>query len=65
MNSLEGEMRHGNLGELADHAAARFADAVLWESIDDGAAPTPDMLMSIQYASGTTGFPKGCMLPQD
>ncbi|HYC48060.1 MAG TPA: class I adenylate-forming enzyme family protein [Burkholderiales bacterium] len=25
----------------------------------------PDTLMSIQYTSGSTGFPKGCMLTQD
>ena len=31
------------------------------------AVPQPDAntLMSIQYTSGTTGFPKGCMLTQD
>ena len=28
-------------------------------------SPTADTLMSIQYTSGTTGFPKGCMLTQD
>ena len=27
--------------------------------------PTAETLMSIQYTSGTTGFPKGCMLTQD
>ena len=27
--------------------------------------PAADALMSIQYTSGTTGFPKGCMLTQD
>lgn len=26
---------------------------------------SPDSLMSIQYTSGSTGFPKGCMLTQD
>jgi acyl-CoA synthetase (AMP-forming)/AMP-acid ligase II len=30
-----------------------------------GPAPTAEALMSIQYTSGTTGFPKGCMLTQD
>lgn len=42
-----------------------------WESLLDGqrsdfTAPSPvgiDDLMNIQYTSGTTGFPKGCMLP--
>ena len=28
------------------------------------AAPAPDDLLNIQYTSGTTGFPKGCMLSQ-
>ena len=44
-----------------------------WQSIVDAAspdasglpAPTPETLMSIQYTSGSTGFPKGCMLTQD
>ena len=44
-----------------------------WQSIVDSAsrearslpAPTPETLMSIQYTSGSTGFPKGCMLTQD
>ena len=27
-------------------------------------APAPDDLLNIQYTSGTTGFPKGCMLTQ-
>jgi acyl-CoA synthetase (AMP-forming)/AMP-acid ligase II len=44
-----------------------------WQSIVDAAAaaplqippPTADSLMSIQFTSGSTGFPKGCMLTQD
>jgi crotonobetaine/carnitine-CoA ligase len=42
------------------HAVARGSDAALppLESIDR------DALMNIQYTSGTTGFPKGCMLTQ-
>lgn len=27
--------------------------------------PSPDALLNIQYTSGTTGMPKGCMLTQD
>jgi len=50
----------------ADHGYRR------WNSLVDGArtdfvAAEPvglDDLMNIQYTSGTTGFPKGCMLPQ-
>ena len=42
-----------------------------WPALLDGASPAftqrvsvaPDDLMNIQYTSGTTGFPKGCMLP--
>jgi acyl-CoA synthetase (AMP-forming)/AMP-acid ligase II len=43
-----------------------------WDSLADGERTDfvageqagPDDLMNIQYTSGTTGFPKGCMLPQ-
>jgi crotonobetaine/carnitine-CoA ligase len=31
---------------------------------DEGDPPTADSLANIQYTSGTTGFPKGCMLTQ-
>jgi acyl-CoA synthetase (AMP-forming)/AMP-acid ligase II len=40
-------------------------DDLLAEESDDFSAPTapsPDDLLNIQYTSGTTGFPKGCML---
>jgi len=44
-----------------------------WQKTVDAASDTPpvvpapnaDTLVSIQYTSGTTGFPKGCMLTQD
>ena len=43
-----------------------------WEALGEGeetrftpdAVPERDDLMNIQYTSGTTGFPKGCMLTQ-
>lgn len=44
-----------------------------WQRMVDAAPATPlkvpapdtETLMSIQYTSGTTGFPKGCLLTQD
>ncbi|MDB5809320.1 MAG: AMP-binding protein [Betaproteobacteria bacterium] len=44
-----------------------------WQRVVDAAPanplkwpqPTVDTLMSIQFTSGSTGFPKGCMLTQD
>lgn len=44
---------------LADLLAAVPADACY-----DGPQPASSDLMNIQYTSGTTGFPKGCMLTQ-
>ena len=50
-----------------DHAHPR------WEALEGEGAANPadyprdvdrDALFNIQYTSGTTGFPKGCMLPQ-
>ena len=35
-NRLEHDVSYASLGALVDDAAARFADALLWESIDDG-----------------------------
>jgi long-chain acyl-CoA synthetase len=47
----------GIIGELETGAAlAEF---------DPGYAVTPDDIAGLQYTSGTTGFPKGCMLTQD
>jgi crotonobetaine/carnitine-CoA ligase len=46
------------------------SDFVDWESVRATVAaalpttPVIDDLMNIQYTSGTTGLPKGCMLPQ-
>jgi len=48
-------------------------ESASWQGIVDNAPDTPveatdvhaTTLMSIQYTSGSTGFPKGCMLTQD
>jgi acyl-CoA synthetase (AMP-forming)/AMP-acid ligase II len=48
------------------HAAYRHRWAEVMDAAKDTAAPDvkvdPDDLVNIQYTSGTTGFPKGCML---
>lgn len=53
-------------GEAGDPGAYRWHDLVAAGT--SGYAPpwsvTADDLMNIQYTSGTTGFPKGCMQPQ-
>lgn len=58
---------------LIVHGAGTGQKATDWQTIVDGAPATPvavaapnaNSLMSIQYTSGTTGFPKGCLLTQD
>ncbi len=55
------------------HGAASAQQPSSWQRIVDAAAatapavprPTAETLMSIQFTSGSTGFPKGCMLTQD
>lgn len=55
---------HGGDGSSdANSWEARFAAAT--DNAIEGTAPTVDTLLSIQYTSGSTGFPKGCMLTQD
>jgi acyl-CoA synthetase (AMP-forming)/AMP-acid ligase II len=43
------------LSDLVDKASPRFSSADI----------TADALLNIQYTSGTTGFPKGCMLTHE
>ncbi len=43
------------LGDLVDKASPRFSSADI----------NADALINIQYTSGTTGFPKGCMLTHE
>ncbi|MBE7522625.1 MAG: AMP-binding protein [Burkholderiales bacterium] len=55
------------LFESADPAPYRSLEALLEGRSDElevGRDVTQDDLLNIQYTSGTTGFPKGCMLTQ-
>jgi acyl-CoA synthetase (AMP-forming)/AMP-acid ligase II len=59
--------------QLIVHGTVDVNRAHDWQSIVEAAPdaaprvpwPTGDSLMSIQFTSGSTGFPKGCMLTQD
>ena len=53
--TLGGCTGHDDLDALLARAGEDFAPA--WET-------SPDDIVNINYTSGTTGFPKGCMLPQ-
>ena len=74
LECLEGARRdHGvTLTEAATLVVAGPPGPRSWESLADGrldrfeppAKVEPDDLLNIQYTSGTTGFPKGCMLTQ-
>jgi crotonobetaine/carnitine-CoA ligase len=58
---------------LVIHGVANAQRPLNWQRIVDAAGvvapsvpqPTAETLMSIQFTSGSTGFPKGCMLTQD
>ncbi|MGH2784192.1 MAG: AMP-binding protein [Actinomycetota bacterium] len=55
------------MDELSDVPAT--LDVIPWSRLESSTAPTPDpdlepsSLQAILYTSGTTGMPKGCMLP--
>ena len=56
------------VGAAAGGALARFEDIVAATAEGgryEGVEPGHDTLANIQYTSGTTGFPKGCMLTHD
>lgn len=66
-------VHHGvTLADAATFVVAGTSSHLRWEDMADGALDTfdppapvgPDDLLNIQYTSGTTGFPKGCMLTQ-
>lgn len=49
----------------SDHPRADLSPDAMDEHRGDLPGPGRDDLANIQYTSGTTGFPKGCMLPHD
>jgi acyl-CoA synthetase (AMP-forming)/AMP-acid ligase II len=63
-----GKFDNGHVVVVGTPRAGQRVWAALLEGKDDSfqpkEAPGHDDLMNIQYTSGTTGFPKGCMLTQ-
>ncbi|MBT7645860.1 MAG: acyl--CoA ligase, partial [Rhodospirillaceae bacterium] len=53
--TLGGPSKHDDFDALIARASEDFTPS--WPT-------TPDDIVNINYTSGTTGFPKGCMLPQ-
>lgn len=52
------------VGEAANHASWNAELAAAASDNGNDVAITADDIMNIQFTSGTTGFPKGCMLSQ-
>ncbi|MGH2795390.1 MAG: AMP-binding protein [Actinomycetota bacterium] len=67
LEHLPGLKRVIAMDELADVPAN--LDVIPWSRLESSTAPTPNpdlepsSLQAILYTSGTTGMPKGCMLP--
>jgi crotonobetaine/carnitine-CoA ligase len=70
-------LREGNtvpaLKQIVEHGSAVTPDVRNWDDLIASAGDSaldesrigPESLMSIQYTSGSTGLPKGCLLTQD
>ena len=71
LKGIEGSVRVAPSRTIV-HGATRDSGYLDWQRMEsegtpiaDDPAAGADALMSIQYTSGSTGFPKGCLLTQD